>query len=84
MESADNVSKHRALVDSRQFERGADFAMLEYTSQLAQQTDSQYAAMAGGLKMQGALEFLAIFKKLAEAPVTAPKLTLSSNLTEQS
>ena len=66
MASDQNVSKHRALVDSREFERGVDFALLEYQTQLmGGVTDGNHAA-AVALKLRGVHEFLQIFRMLSE------------------
>lgn len=78
--SAIVVGQHRMLVDSESFIHATDFAMLEYQRKLVMQSIDQYAAMATGLKLQGALEFLQQLRMLAEpeakgqTPVTVPSL----------
>ena len=79
MASNDNITKHRNLVDSREFERAADFAMMEYTAQLAQR-ESNSAIV--GLKIVGALEFLKEFRLLSEKPEIKPLPKVSDNLSE--
>ncbi len=74
------VSDHRHLVDTPAFVRAADAAMLEYQRRLVAQTSGQYEAMATGLKLQGALEFLQQLRMLAEpeakgqTPLPVPSL----------
>lgn len=65
-QSADNIKKHRELVDSNEFQRGCDFALLQYQTKLAsQQVDGQLAA-ASHFKVLGVLEFLQEFRFLSE------------------
>jgi hypothetical protein len=45
MQDARGVTLHRDMVASVAFERGADFAMRQYASSLAQKTDTADAAM---------------------------------------
>jgi hypothetical protein len=66
MESSQSVSKHRELVTSSDYQRGCDFAMLQYTAALANQTNSADTAMVAGLKIRGAHEFLEVMKTLGE------------------
>jgi hypothetical protein len=71
-ESKDNISKHRDLIASREFERAIDFALLEYQRYMAQgPMDSNVnQALAGHYKQMGAVEFVHILKTLAEeAPI---------------
>ena len=83
MQSGDSISKHRALVDSTEFQRAADFALLQYTGTLAQQTTNANESMAMGLKIQGAHEFLQTMRLLAAAPLPAklpPAAALNHNV----
>lgn len=66
MLSADNITKHRNLVDSREFERGVDFALLEYQAQLMQYATDGNGAAAVGIKLRGVHEFLQTFRLLGE------------------
>lgn len=69
-ESADNISKHRALIESREAQRAFDFAQLEYAAYLAQMvTDNPQSAAFAGLKLSGMMEFASVFKNLGEQPV---------------
>lgn len=68
-------------MDSREFERGTDFAMLQYCIVLTQNLPDDKAAAAAGYKMAGAMEYLLQVKMLGEVPPPAPKRT-SDNLKE--
>lgn len=64
------ITAHKAMLENPFFERGTDFAMLEYQRLVAEQAKDGNSAMAVGFKMEGALEFLQTLKTLAEsAPV---------------
>lgn len=78
LESKDNVSKHRELIGSREFDRAVDTGLAEYQRYLAQgPTDGNVnLALAGHYKQQGAIEFVHILKNLAEQPPPAPVRTL--------
>lgn len=73
MQSADNISKHKHLVDLPELQRGLDFALMHLQGMWCEQVKDQTSAMAVGLKLQGVLEFIQTFKLLAE---TAPKSNL--------
>ena len=66
------VGEHRQMVDSPAFTRACDLAMLQYQHQATKQIGDLNTASAAGLKMQGAIEFIAILKNLSE---TAPPPT---------
>lgn len=68
-ESGQNISEHRAMVESRQFQRACDFAALEYSSALAAMVSEnpQNAAYAG-LKLCGFMEGLYMLRAMSEAP----------------
>lgn len=78
-ESGNNVSEHRALIESKPFTRAADFALLEYQAQLGMivSQNPQEAAFAG-LKMTGAQEFLQTFRTLSEQPRVASRVVLDN------
>lgn len=80
-ESANNVSLHRKMVDSHEFQRATDFAMLEYSASLSTQTVDFQGGAANHFKLRGALEFLQTLRVLAEAP---PKIRVmdKDNLTQ--
>lgn len=80
LESAQNISSHRQMVDSREFVRGADFALLQYQrSLLAKETNPTIV----GMKMAGAQEFLAEFLLLSEEVKMKPVTPVSDNLQAQ-
>lgn len=64
--SNDNITKHRDMVDSGTFQRGLDFALMQYAQFLATQASDGNTAMAVGFKLQGAQEFVVQFKTLSE------------------
>lgn len=67
-ESTDNISKHRDLIQTREFERASDFAMLQYAARLQEETNGNLnSAAAAHLRMTGAQEFLSIFRNLGES-----------------
>jgi hypothetical protein len=80
-ESVQNVSSHREMVASREFERAADYAMLQYSSKLAlnmnNPTFNDYATM--GVKITGAKEFLQEMRLLAES-ATSKQVVPQDNL----
>lgn len=80
MQSQDNISKHRKLVDTREFERGCDFALLEYQRQVTNDARDGNTAAAAALKIRGALEFLHVFRTLSEQPLRASPVIVSDNL----
>lgn len=75
-ESADNVTKHREMIQDRAFQRGIDTALLEYQSFVSQEVSNNPGSAAfAGLKMNGAMEFVTILKLLGEqAQRVTPKL----------
>lgn len=75
-----NVSQHRDMVGGAAFQRAADYAMLEYQALLADRTNDAQTAVAAGMKLQGALEFLTQFRLLAETPTVAPRVVPRDNL----
>ena len=80
-ESSQNISKHRELVGSGEFQRACDYGILEYVARLTSSTDAgdQAAMHAMGLKISGAHEFLLVIRMLSEKP-TAPTPTVVPNL----
>ena len=82
MDSNENLSKHRTLVDSKEFQRAEDFAMRQYTiEQMNRVTDANSAA-AAGLKLLGAHEFLTTFRLLSEQAKIATIRPVTDNLSE--
>lgn len=66
MESADNISRHRSMIDSREFQRGLDFALLEYQHQCMRLVNEPNSAASMGLRLRGVYEFLDVFRLLGE------------------
>lgn len=83
MASPDNITKHREMVDSREFERAIDFGLMQYQQRLAftlaDETNSN-AAAAAALKMKGAMEFVTELRMLGEAPRPIPTPARGDNL----
>lgn len=80
-ESVDNVKKHRDLIQLREFDRAADFALLQYMAQLGQETDGNLnAAAAAHLRLAGAREFLWTFRNLGESVEFIPRRVETPNL----
>lgn len=61
-----NITGHRALIEHAAFDKSADAALLEYQKLLSGQAVDGNSAMSAGFRMQGAVEFLSVFKTLAE------------------
>jgi len=80
LESSDNAAKHRDLVDSREFQRGCDFAMLEMSRSLSESTNNAQDAIPAALMLRGAHEFLEIFRRLSEKPIDPPVPPPARNL----
>jgi hypothetical protein len=76
------VTEHRDMVGTKAFEVGADFAMMEYNRLLLTRVADANASAAAGMKLQGALEFLATFRMLAESPTAKRPDPLPQNLKE--
>lgn len=73
-QSADNISKHHKIVDSSEFQRGIDFALLAYQEYLTMNCRDANTAMTAMVKQSGAHEFIQIFKELADPQPTMPTL----------
>jgi hypothetical protein len=80
-ESAQNISKHRDMIQTAEFQRACDYSLMQMQWILAQdKTDSFNAKAANQLKMDGVLEYLAIFRTLGEQPQAAPRILDTGNL----
>lgn len=75
------VTAHRKLWEDPQLQMSLDFAMLQYQASLTENmpTDTVSAASVG-LRMKGAMEFLTVFRLLAETPNLPAKADNRSNL----
>ena len=78
--SPDNISKHRDLIATREFDRACDFALLEYQGHLSVASKTQMDAMESGYKAKGAIEFLAVLRTLGEQPQRAEPRVDPDNL----
>lgn len=69
-ESSQNVSTHRELVGSNALQRALDFALLHYQQNLYNMHDHTNPELGRliGTKLVGAMEFVHVFRNLAEAP----------------
>jgi len=85
LESNENISAHRKLVDSREFQRACDFAMLSFAHAASQApiAPEEMSLGAAGLKLRGAHEFLSIFRNLSEAPQKPPTILRHDNLNHE-
>jgi hypothetical protein len=77
--SGDNVSRHRDMIDSTEFQRAADFGMLQYAAYLGSQVSDGNSAMAVGFQLKGAHDFLMTLRNISEAPALPARIP-SSNL----
>jgi len=69
MESKDNISKHRNMIESGEFQRAIHYALLQYDWNLCSQMPQDLGgAGANFLRSQGARQFLDVLLKLAEMP----------------
>lgn len=78
-ESGDNISKHRALLEMREFDRALDFAQLQYTLQASSRVTDANGALALGYKLLGVQEFISTLKTLSEQQIV-PNQTVAENL----
>ena len=74
-----NLKAHQDMVDNDSFDRGADGALADLTTEIVGGIVDSNSAMAAGYRLKGAVEFLRRFKTFAEisepvkpAPVFAP------------
>ncbi|OLE10693.1 MAG: hypothetical protein AUG89_11560 [Acidobacteria bacterium 13_1_20CM_4_56_7] len=80
MELAVWCQKHRALMQSEDFQRSLDYALLEYQRQLAQTAvTNTLEPTACHFKIVGALEFMQTLRNLAESPMR-PEVVRDGNL----
>lgn len=74
-ESKDNISKHRALIESGEFQRAIHYALLQHDRTLCEVMPNDLGSAGSNfLRSQGARMFVDILLKLGEmppAPVTS-------------
>lgn len=78
--SNDNITKHRTMIDSREFMRASDFALLEYMNRCRKNETNPTVL---GLKLVGAQEFLDELKLLSEKLELKPLPRVDDNLKPQ-
>lgn len=78
-ESTQNITAHRDMLQSPEFERALDFAALEYQLQAAARVTDGNGALALGYKLLGVQEFISTLKMLSEVPQPMPR-TIDQNL----
>ena len=79
-ESDNNISKHHTLIESGEYQRAEDFALMHYARVLAADTansadpksgkNPQVEGMVNAWKLAGAQEFVNELRNLAEKPIT--------------
>ncbi len=72
-ESNDNLAKHHKLVDAPEYQRGIDYALLQFQADLAVRCGDASNAHIMGIKLSGVLEFLEVLKRLADPPYVPPE-----------
>lgn len=77
--SGDSISKHRQMVDSREFERGLDFALLQYQADCCLRENNPTVL---GLKIVGAQEFAKTLRLLSEKEEIKLPPPVQTNLVE--
>lgn len=78
--SGTKLSAHRDLITREDFRLAIDTALLQYQVELAANCKDQYSAMAMGLRLLGANEFVSVLRKLADKPVPVNVTPISDNL----
>lgn len=72
-ESKDNISKHRAMIESGEFQRAIHFSLLQLDRTLCDQMPQDLGgAGANFLRSQGARMFVETLLRLAEMPPPLP------------
>jgi hypothetical protein len=82
LESNDNISKHKRMIESNEYQRGLDFSMLQYQADLALRCSDPNNAHVMGIKLSGVLEFLDVMKRLADSPQEWKSPTFKDHLPE--
>lgn len=80
LQSNDNVSRHRAMLESREFERASDFSMVQYCAFIAESVKDANTACSAGFKLQGAFEYANTFRMLGEQPKMPAPVAKNDNL----
>jgi hypothetical protein len=87
--STNNITAHRKMVELPEFDRGIDFAKLQYLQYLtdtapADLMSQNYLAACAACfqRVMGMNEFVSVLRNLSETPTLPPKVG-SDNLTHQ-
>lgn len=64
--SDQSISKHRDMLQSGEFQRAIDFAVLQYNFELAQKPQDQVSAMRIGWSITAVQEFVDLLKRISE------------------
>lgn len=83
LQSNDNVSRHRAMLETREFERASDFSMVQYCASIAESVRDANTALAAGFKLQGAFEYAHTFRNLSEQAKVPSIPAKADNLNHQ-
>lgn len=81
-QTGNNVASHRKMVDSPEFQRAEDAAMLQYTTELATQVKDGNSAMAVGFRLLGAMELSNRMRRISESPFI-PKIAPKQGLNHE-
>lgn len=75
LESRQNISDHRAMVETRTFQRAIDYSLLQYQIKLTEEISAN-PQMAGGQawKLAGVTEFVAMLKTFSETPTIVRRI----------
>lgn len=80
LESGDNIAAHRKMVDSREFQRGIDYSLMDYVKNLSDQVKDGNTAMAVGFMLKATWEYIEKLQTLSEQPKPVTKV-VTPNLT---
>lgn len=68
------VREHNKVIDNPVFQIGLDHALLEYQNAVSRQTFDNLSAIAAAYKIQGAVEFIALWKNLSQTTLPARRV----------
>jgi hypothetical protein len=77
----DNLAGHNRMMEGFAFEQGLTFAQLQYFRSIGNKVTDSASALAAGYKLQGAIEFIAELRLLAEPPTQGQAFKDVDNLT---
>ncbi len=79
-QSNDTISRHRAMLETREFERASDTAVIQYAALIAETVKDANSAVAAGFKLQAVFEFLHTMRNLGEQPPKIVSAPITQNL----